>query len=196
MANLVSAVENENVDEVRQLLYENKERIYEMDEQHDTPILKACKYCYKNVEKYTEIVKILLENGAKLDDSGDQIGQSPLILAAHAGCKDIVDILIQAGANIHHRNQMGENAIITSTQEGHIDVVKTLLKAGADVNISNADGETPLMLAQKYLRGDKQTKMVDLLSKKNGGKKNKSKKNKSKKQRKSRRNLKRKSLKN
>jgi hypothetical protein len=29
MANLVSAVENENVDEVRQLLSENKERINE-----------------------------------------------------------------------------------------------------------------------------------------------------------------------
>jgi ankyrin repeat protein len=103
---------------------------------------------------------------------------------------EIVDILIKAGANIKHCNKMGENAIITSTQEGHIDVVKTLLKAGADVNISNADGETPLMLAQN-LKGDKQKKMVDLLSKKNGGKKNKSKK-----QRKSRRNLKRKSLKN
>jgi ankyrin repeat protein len=191
MANLVAAVQNENVDEVRKLLSENKERIYEKDGQDDTPILKACKYCYKNVEKYTEIVKILLENGANLKDSGDQIDQSPLILAAHAGCNEIVDILIKAGANIKHCNKMGENAIITSTQEGHIDVVKTLLKAGADVNISNADGETPLMLAQKYLRGDKQTEMVDLLSKKNGGKKNKSKK-----QRKSRRNLKRKSLKN
>ena len=191
MANLVSAVENENVDEVRQLLSENKERINEMDEQHDTPILKACKYCYKNVEKYTEIVKILLANGANLKDSGDQIDQSPLILAAHAGCKEIVDILIKAGADIHHRNQMGENAIITSTQEGHIDVVKTLMKAGADVNKPNADDETPLMLAQKLLRGDKQTEMVKLLTKKNGGKKKKSKK-----QRKSKRNLKRKSLKN
>jgi ankyrin repeat protein len=190
MANLVAAVQNENVDEVRQLLFENKARIHEKDGQDDTPILKACKYCSNNVEKYTEIVKILLENGAKLDDSGDQIDQSPLILAAHEGCNEIVDILIKAGANIKHCNQMGQNAIIVSTQEGHIDVVKTLLKAGADVNTQNADGETPLMLAQN-LKGDKQKKMVELLSKKNGGKKNKSKK-----QRKSRRNLKRKSLKN
>ncbi|NBW29502.1 ankyrin repeat domain-containing protein [bacterium] len=90
----------------------------------------------------------------------DTIDQTPLIVAAQGGCKEIVEMLLEAGANIEHRNDQGETALISAAQEGHKEIVKILLYAGANVNQENADGETALDLAIK-LRHKKD--LVDLL---------------------------------
>jgi len=72
--------------------------------------------------------------------------------------------LLDAGADIGHRNDQGENALISASQEGNIDVVKVLLDAGADKNQPNADGETPLELA---IRLKQKKELINLLK---GGK--------------------------
>ena len=147
MSDFVKAAENGDLDEVKRQLSENSAIINTKDKEGDTAILKACRNCNN-----TNIVAFLLENGAEINDKKyrDSIGQTPLIIAAQAGCKDIVELLLRAGADIEHRNDQGENAFISATQEGHIDVVRILIDKVENVNQPNADGETALALAIKY----------------------------------------------
>ena len=157
MSKFVEAAQNGDLNEVKRLLSINPEIINEFDGEHDTAIMKACRNCNGK-----DVVAFLLDNGANINDKEyrDLIDQTPLIIAAFNGCTDIVRMLLDAGADIGHRNDQGENALITASQEGNIDVVKVLLDAGADKNQPNADGETPLELA---IRLKQKKELINLL---------------------------------
>jgi ankyrin repeat protein len=163
MSDFVKAAQNGDLNEVKRLFALNPGVINEKDREQDTAIMKACRNCNS-----TDVVSFLLQNGANINDKPyrDLIDQTPLIIAAFNGCTDIVRMLIDAGADIHHRNDQGENALISATQEGNIDVVKVLFDAGSNVNEENADGETALTLAIKL----KQKKeLIDFLREKTDG---------------------------
>jgi ankyrin repeat protein len=156
MSDFVKAAQNGDINEVKRLFALNPDIINELDREHDTAIMKACRIC-----NTTNVVAFLLENGANINDKEyrDTIDQTPLIIAAFNGCTDIVIMLLNAGADIGHRNDQGENALISAAQEGHIDVVKVLLESGADINQANVDGETPLELA---IRLRQKKEIIDL----------------------------------
>ena len=163
MSDFVKAAQNGDLNEVKRLFALNPGVINEKDREQDTAIMKACRNCNS-----TDVVSFLLQNGANINDKPyrDLIDQTPIIIAAFNGCTDIVRMLIDAGADIHHRNDQGENALISATQEGNIDVVKVLFDAGSNVNEENADGETALTLAIKL----KQKKeLIDFLREKTDG---------------------------
>ena len=157
MSEFVKAAQNGDLNEVKRLFALNPGIINELDREHDTAIMKACRDC-NNIN----IVAFLLENGANINVR-DTIDQTPIIIASQNGCTDIVIMLLDTGADIHHRNDQGENALISAAQEGYIDVVKVLLDAGADVNQSNTDGETALDLA---IRLRQKKELIELLREK------------------------------
>ena len=163
MSEFVKAAQNGDLNEVKRLFALNPGIINEKDREKDTAIMKACRDC-NNIN----VVVFLLENGANINDKEyrDTIDQTPLIIAAFNGCRDIVKMLLDAGANIEHKNDQGENALISAVQEGHIDTVKLLLDAGADVNQSNTDGETALDLA---IRLRQKKELIELLREKTDG---------------------------
>jgi len=136
------AIENGNLNELQRLLNIDNS-VINKKYRGDTAIMKASRRCNGN-----KVVAFLLENGANINDKDvrDEIDQTPLIVAADSGCKDIVEMLLQAGANIEHRNDQGETALISAAQNGHKEVVQILLDAGSNVNQENADGETALDL--------------------------------------------------
>ena len=151
-----NAIDNNDLNELKRLLSIDK-TIIDKKYKGDTSIMKASRQCSD-----PNIIKMLLENGANINDKEvrDTIDQTPLIVAADGGCKEIVEMLLQAGANIEHRNDQGETALISAAQNGHKEIVQMLLDAGANVNQENADGETALDLTIK-LRHKKD--LVDLL---------------------------------
>jgi ankyrin repeat protein len=138
-----NAIDNNNLTELQQLLSID-ESVINKKYRGDTAIMKASRRC-----DGSNVVAFLLENGANINDKEfrDEIDQTPLIVAAQGGCKEIVEMLLQAGADIEHRNDQGENALISAAQEGHKEIVQILLDAGANINQENADGETALDLA-------------------------------------------------
>ena len=160
MNEFVKAAENGDLNEVKRLFSINPDIINRKDREKDTAIMKACRKC-----NAINVVSFLLENGANINDKEyrDTIDQTPLIIASQHGCTDIVKLLLDAGTNIHHRNDQGENALISAAQEGHIDIVKILIEAGGDINQHNAEGETPLELA---IRLRQKKELIDLLREK------------------------------
>jgi ankyrin repeat protein len=151
-----NAIHNGDLNELQRLLNIDHS-VINKKYRGDTAIMKASRQCNGST-----VVAFLLKNGANINDKNvrDTIDQTPLIVAAQGGCKEIVEMLLEAGANIEHRNDQGETALISAAQEGHKEIVQMLLDAGANVNQENADGETALDLAVR-LRQNKD--LINLL---------------------------------
>ncbi|KAJ4328989.1 hypothetical protein N0V84_000561 [Fusarium piperis] len=75
-------------------------------------------------------VQLLLRFGASPDATGEEYGNA-LTAAAYDGTKDIVNMLLDAKADINSPNGW---ALQTAVAEGHMEIVELLLKRGADVN--------------------------------------------------------------
>jgi ankyrin repeat protein len=93
------------------------------------------------------IVKLMLERGVKQETK-----DGALTSAACDGGTELVDLLLDNGANVNARtatddNGFGDSALILASQRGHLRTVEALLSRGARVNQVNRFGETALMLA-------------------------------------------------
>jgi hypothetical protein len=108
-----------------------------------------------------EILKLLIENGAALDDKNHQGGQTALIFAAHWGHADVVRHLIAKGANLNMQMDDGWTALIDSISRDNLEVAKILIESGADTNVKSDTGWTALMAATY----ENHPEIVDLLIK-------------------------------
>ena len=102
------------------LKYRNIDLNY-TDEEGDSPLLYACKF------NSVEIIKILLDNGAKYIITTDD---SPLQIAVQNRNLDIVRYLLKRFPDLVTRDTY---AFIHVCKEGNMDMVKLFLACGADV---------------------------------------------------------------
>src|SRR5262249_14654998 len=76
----------------------------------------------------------LLAAGAQVNAKESQRGQTALMWAAAEGNVEVINTLVEAGADLHAHLDSGFTPFLFAVREGRIDAVKALLKAGADVN--------------------------------------------------------------
>ena len=67
----------------------------------------------------------------------DHNRNTALIKAAGAGSKEIVHILIEAGADVNSFNEDGETSLMLAAFGGHASCLEELIRAVADVNSQN-----------------------------------------------------------
>lgn len=94
-----------------------------------------------------ELVKQLLaqRTTVNLQDSNHN---TPLIHATKLGNIQIVQLLIDAGANINYQNVPHQmSPLMFACAGNHVTVCQLLINHGADVNITNDDRTPPLMIA-------------------------------------------------
>ena len=97
--------------------------------------------------------KLLLAHGADMvekgkDKNGRVHGRTALMYAAWHGRKEMVQFLIDQGADINAAGALsGETALTNAARRGHIDIVRMLLDKGADVNAVMKNASTALGLA-------------------------------------------------
>jgi ankyrin repeat protein len=108
----------------------------------------------------SEVVKLLLEKGAKIE-AKDSEGRTALFIAANRGNTDVVKLLLEKGANIDVKNTVtGETALHMAAVRGNVEIVMLLLeKGGANIEAKDIWGNTPLIRAAL----DGQTEVVKLL---------------------------------
>lgn len=84
------------------------------------------------------LVRLLLLYKPIVDKPETTKNWTPLIVASLAGFTSIVELLLEHGANIEHRDHAGWTAIDHASYRGHIPLAKALSKAAADLSHKQA----------------------------------------------------------
>ncbi|KAH7109644.1 ankyrin repeat-containing domain protein [Dendryphion nanum] len=83
------------------------------------------------------IARILLDAGADINGRSSS-GATSLHLASESGHSEVLEFLIENGAEINARTKFDpETALKTAVRAGHAEIVDLLLRAGADPNYSS-----------------------------------------------------------
>eukprot|EP00035_Acanthoeca_spectabilis_P029732 m.6215 g.6215 ORF g.6215 m.6215 type:complete len:217 (+) comp3809_c0_seq2:35-685(+) len=96
-----------------------------------------------------ECVRSLLNEGKCRLSMQTKHGNTALHRAAKAGNREIVKLLLEAGAKPHATNHNGWTPLHDAAFAGHDACVELLTSVGADVAAQNIDGMSPLILAKR-----------------------------------------------
>ncbi len=88
----------------------------------DAIFLNAC----KNNQK--AIVQTLLKKGGINLDKRDGLGNTPLYYSCQKGARDIVKILVEAGADVNLANNQSATPLHIVSQSGNKEIVAVLLR--------------------------------------------------------------------
>jgi hypothetical protein len=91
-------------------------------------------------------VRALLDQGVN-PNTPDKRGLAPLHLAAFMGRRDLVEILVSAGADIQARDKFGRTPLHHAAFDGHKSIVMYLLLHDADPRARSDSGLSPSELA-------------------------------------------------
>jgi uncharacterized protein len=76
-----------------------------------------------------EKAKLLIDHGAELDPIDDEYLSTPLGMAARWGNREMVELLIDAGADIHKSGAEWSTPLAWAESKGHEEIVKLLQRA-------------------------------------------------------------------
>jgi cytohesin len=96
------------------------------------------------------IATMLIERGADLN-AANRFGATALLRAAQNGCADVVEALLQAGADV---NKADDDGFAPLSAAASARIATMLIERGADVNAANRFGGTALLLAAQEDRAD------------------------------------------
>ncbi len=85
-----------------------------------------------------EILTLLMKAGSRVDPEPGR--DSALGAAALKGRLDMVQLLLEAGANPNHRGSGTHTPLMDAVRGRNLEVVRALIEAGADVNAESEDG--------------------------------------------------------
>lgn len=90
----------------------------------------------------------------------NEFGFTSLMFASMKNYVEMVQLLLERGADVNSQNEKGASALFYASMEGHIDIAKLLLDKGADVNATTFRNETALSVA---VSNSQQNEIVKLL---------------------------------
>jgi len=89
-----------------------------------------------------------LLSGSADPNQRDEVGRSPILIAAIVGSAGTTRLLLEAGADVESRDpSVGATAIMQAASTGHLEILKALLGAGGDVEAQDTLGGTALIWA-------------------------------------------------
>jgi ankyrin repeat protein len=124
------------------------------DKNGRTPLLLAAE------SADVEIVKLLLDKGAKVDAKDDDSGLTALHYAARLGNKNAAELLIARSADINAKDKQDHTPLYFAVNQDY-KVAEMLINKGADSSIRTESGQTLLQLAQE--RKQTESKVPDLI---------------------------------
>lgn len=93
-----------------------------------------------------DVVKLLLDKGLKVDEINKQ-GETALMTAAAAGHAEVVQVLLDRGADVNardvHRRSALNHAVFI---RGHVEAARVLLDGGADINARDDPAERTILM--------------------------------------------------
>ena len=112
------------------------------------------------VEGYLDTLQVLHVHGHADPNTFSVIKDlSPLHTASLFNYFQIIDYLLDMGANVNAVNELGQSALMVAGFHNQLEAAKSLLKAGANVDLADHEGNTVLMGASQ----EGQIPMIKLL---------------------------------
>lgn len=97
-----------------------------------------------------DAVRWLLDRGAQINrGNGDERQWTALHYATFGGHGELVETLLDSGADINARSTNGSTVVMMAAREGHADLAKRLLEAGANPALKNDYGEDAVAWAMR-----------------------------------------------
>ncbi|NIM15438.1 MAG: hypothetical protein GTO45_25970 [Candidatus Aminicenantes bacterium] len=103
-----------------------------------------------NLEK----IKSLLAKNPELLNAGNKLQQTALAIASYKGHQEIVDFLIEKGADIHKKDKFDAAPIHMAVVTGQTEIVRKLVEKGADITARTLSGKVPIQLAFEWEHTD------------------------------------------
>ena len=101
-----------------------------------TVLITACQ------QRNMDVIKLLLNAGAD-PNLADSVGRAPIHHAIIGG-KDVLQVIIEHGADVNATNRNDETALTVACRVGNINAINVLLNTGADPNNADSAGRTPI----------------------------------------------------
>jgi ankyrin repeat protein len=112
-------------------------------------------------------LKAMLDKyGADIVDARDDHGRTAMIHAAITGHKELMDQLLNSGADINAADNRGQSALMAAAHRGYDLCVKHLIENGAKMDQQDEHGLTALVLAGHVRARDSSGKNLSLSRKK------------------------------
>lgn len=112
---------------------------------------------------HIEIVSLLLENGANINEQAGENESTPLGKAIHGKSYEVARYLLDRGANVETVFKLGFRALHLAVASKKPELIILLLNRGANINCQDDLGNTPLHMAAS----DKNKEAYQILVKKN-----------------------------
>ncbi|EKV57992.1 ankyrin repeat-containing protein [Brachyspira hampsonii 30446] len=109
---------------------------------------------YASTYNNEEMVKFLLEKGAdantvcEIENEHTDISSTPLMNAAYRGNTNIINMLLENGADINYTTDFGMTALMMAASFNQFEAAKVLLENNADTSVTDEYGRTALDLAK------------------------------------------------
>jgi ankyrin repeat protein len=134
---LLNGVRCANLGFVQSMLRSDAKLIAYKDKSDMTPLLHAAKSGHSN------IVRVLVEHGATVNEVGGSFAESALHWAALMGHVDTVKTLLALTADVNLRSRVARSPLHMACQSARADVIDLLLAAGASPSAVDRDLSTP-----------------------------------------------------
>lgn len=142
---LINAITQNKIQHVELLLAQGANLILP-SKTHWTPLYIAAN------KNYLEIAQLLVSSenaSAEMINFPNTVGGTALMVASMQGYTEIINLLLDNGADINQQDHNKWNALMKAAHKGHADVVACLLDRGADYTLTDNNGCTPLIIAAK-----------------------------------------------
>lgn len=137
--NVYEAAATGNPRRLKTILGQSRVRINTANEEGFTPLSLAAFF------GHVEAVKVLLENGADVNQKPPSRFQNTAVDAAVAGeHPDVVRVLLASGADPNVRSEENYTSLHKAVAHGNLEIVRLLLDHGADPNATRDGGNSPL----------------------------------------------------